>query len=411
MRFRPLLLAALALPLAFALLIALAPDAERTSERADLWTGVLSGEFTPDETAVDDCAGLPGFQQSACYSQAFGNIAYRDGGAAAMTALLERSREASDTLADCHVVAHMVGVASYHGHNRDLGAALGDGSAECSGGYYHGSVAGEISTYPSMSPEELGARAAQSCHGASVDALRIECLHGIGHAAEHVYGYDIPVSLRSCEAMEGALISLGVSSEELSVAYHTCTQGVFMENRQAEGGESGRWFRSDEPVFPCLEFSEKEGTSCWDLVPGKVQPRADETIVSLQQRRFEACRAAIGVEPWWSHCIDHARRTVLASDINSLSSVDILRSCEFDPDGLPRCFFGIGFEAINIWSDVSRAKELCAGAGDDDTRESCASGIGFALKGVRLPESRCEEIGINTLVAACRSAFEGRGEY
>lgn len=411
MRFRPLLLAALTLPLAFALLVALAPDSGRTSERAELWTGVLSGEFTPDETAVDDCAGLPGYQQSACYIQAFGNIAYREGGAATMELLMGVSAESSDTLNDCHVVAHMIGVASYHGHNKNFAAALADGDPQCSGGYYHGAVAGEIATMPVTGPEELGSRAAASCNAASSGLLLIECIHGIGHAAEHVYEYDIATSLRSCDAVESTLAELGATPTDLSAAYNTCTQGVFMENRQVEGGESGKWFRAEDPLYPCLEFSEKAGRACWDLVPGKIQQREGETTVELQARRYEACLSAKKYAGWYDSCLVHARMTILSTDINTLSSVEVMQSCRLDPEGTEPCFYAIGFEATNLWSSVSRSKSLCAGAGTDEDRRSCARGIGAALRGTLLPVGGCDELDVPLLVDICREGYRERVSY
>ena len=89
--------------------------------------------FKPDDTKLADCAA-----DSACFEQAFGNLAYYGGPEGGARASSPRMIETDPTVRVCHRIAHALGagaLAHYHG---EVGAAFADGSAVCWSGYYHG---------------------------------------------------------------------------------------------------------------------------------------------------------------------------------------------------------------------------------------------------------------------------------
>jgi hypothetical protein len=376
----------------------LRPPAE-ISSRAEQWTAILSGRFTPDATTAEECADAE--RATYCYAQAFGNIAYREGAGVAMRALLEASVTADDALADCHAVAHLVGSASYYGLGSDFGAAIAAGTRECAGGYYHGVIAAESATNPTGSPEELGERLSRMCHEAAVDrGPRNECYHGIGHVAEHLYDYETPVALRACTSMRTTILALGADEQEDADAYFSCAQGAFMENRQATGGPDRRWRDDDDPSYPCSEFDEETGIACWDTVPGDL-PRPDtESAVDHAARRFELCATA-SLESWESRCIEIARRLVINDE---LTGEEIAVICAGDPTDPSECLRSIASETVIRWSDMERGASICDAAETPGQIIACGTGIGEGARYVALSLETCDALD-ERLIAACRAGY------
>lgn len=394
--------------------IALSPTPAPSGGNQD-WITILSGRFTADETTVEECPDAE--NQKICYAQAFGNIALSEGGGEAMRRLLGASVLAQDELSDCHSVAHMIGTASYYALDKDFGAAIAAGSRECAGGYYHGVAAAEVASNPSGSPEELGSRIGTLCYRASRTAPDIngasskagvmnECVHGIGHVAQHAYDYDIPTALLACDSMLSTIELLDTSSTERRDSFFTCAQGVFMENRQAGGGPEGKWLRSDDPAYPCSEFDDEEvGTSCWDTVPGAVivpdGMEGDQTV-ALTSVRFDLCATA-KLEAWRDRCIEITRRSAIVGE--DMTSETYRAVCLLDPIGVPVCLRAIGSEMMLRNSSVELGAIVCAAAQTPDETEACGLGIGQGLRYVPLPVELCDEF-LPALVAPCRRGYQ-----
>jgi hypothetical protein len=396
---RALVIGAIVMPIMIVFALA---AIQRPSPRAELWTEVLSGRFVPDETVIESCAELPGERIKRCYAQAFGNIAYREGAGTAMRLLLDLSGRSRGALSDCHLIAHMIGAASYSGLGGDFTKAISAGDWGCVGGYYHGVVAAETATVDYEGPEAFGERIAALCLAASEErSVRIECYHGIGHVAEHLYDYETPTALRSCEAMRTALSGSDPLGE--AGAYHSCTQGVFMEARQAEGGQSGRWWHPGDPTYPCLEFDEETAFSCWELVPGSVEAADGESAYQLAARRFKVCNEAT-FQSWLDRCRFHARRAIL---VDPVDAGEIGRICELDPDGAAVCFRAIGEESIVRWASGERAESFCRGAATPEGSANCGFGIGEGLSTAGLGDTICGTL-TSPLVESCRAGYAER---
>ena len=383
--------------------------------RADLWVPVLSGDFTPDSTLSSECKALTEDatnRRTRCYTQAFGNIAYREGGISAMSALMAEASLETGGVSDCHVVAHMVGAAAYHGLSGDFARGLAEGSSECESGYYHGLVAAEVASHPVSGPEELGSRTTLACRMYSEGLILNECYHGIGHVAEHIYDYETPIALRSCVAMNEIIVAAGDPETTRLGALHSCTQGVFMENVQAGGGPSQQWIRSDDPIYPCEEFSEELGASCWNMVPWRVEVEPGDTVARLTSRRWSVCARA-SLESWREICNDHTARGIVT--LLSTFSVDIYDRatpamiaslCARDPQGTETCFKSLAFQVVVLYSAVDGAEVICRAATGDSLLSICGAGIGDALYFSRLEIERCDTLSLSALRISCREAFD-----
>ena len=92
--------------------------------------GKISWE--PNGQKIEDCT------DTACFEQAFGNLAYNDGPKKALEELDKLSATNGTVAADCHPIAHKIGAGGLLYFKGDVGKAFADGSATCGSGYYHG---------------------------------------------------------------------------------------------------------------------------------------------------------------------------------------------------------------------------------------------------------------------------------
>ena len=92
----------------------------------------VAAAFEPDGTKLADCKA-----DSACFEQAFGNLAFYQGPKRAL-AVFTRMIETDPTVRVCHRIAHALGAGALAHYKGDVGPAFADGSAVCWSGYYHG---------------------------------------------------------------------------------------------------------------------------------------------------------------------------------------------------------------------------------------------------------------------------------
>ena len=379
------------------------------------WITILSGRFTPDQTTSEECASSE--QQILCYAQAFGNIAFYQGGDAAMTLLLKASAAAEDRLADCHAVAHMVGTAAYYGLDGDFSRAYASGSRECAGGYYHGVNAAEVASHPNRGPEDMGLRFGALCYRVGREAevaggepygstILAECAHGLGHVAQHTYDYELPDALRACTSMRSALRDLEVSDREDRDYFFACAQGAFMENSNTRGGPESKWIDEQDPSYPCSMFDDPEiGTACWDAVPGSLRAPVNATIdqlVATSRMRFNLCSQA-QLAVWRDRCYELTRRISINEQRND---PDLYRQiCALDPVGVPDCLRSIASEMMLRNSSTNLGEIVCAAASGPEQADACGVGLGQGLKYIPLPVERCADF-TPALIEPCRRGYQ-----
>ena len=234
----------------------------------------VAAAFEPDGTKLADCKA-----DSACFEQAFGNLAYNEGPKRALAVFADKI-ETDQTVSVCHRIAHSLGAGGLAHYEGDVGLAFADGSAVCWSGYYHGILE---RAYAGVSEEDLPAVSRRLCESSQVratDFVAYQCVHGLGHGLMIFTDYDMPLSLETCDA-------LATSWDQTS-----CTGGVFMENLQTSYGTRSKWLRDDDPLYPCPTVAERHKLYCYLMVTSRIL----DVVGGDWQQTVDWCRKA---EPNW----------------------------------------------------------------------------------------------------------------
>ena len=226
-------------------------DAERTASALPLHP--VAGSFKPDARTLEECA------ESGCVEQAYGNIAFRQGPAAALRRFDEQYADGSDPT--CHRVAHTIGSATLSRNRGNVAKTFAQGSSSCGSGYYHGVLERALLGVRGYQPERLAAVSRELCADEGVRAvawLAYQCLHGLGHGLMISTGYNLPLALKVCNRLASTWDQ------------ESCKGGTFMENIATSYGFKSRWVRDDDPIFPCNAVAERDKPVCYQLSTSRV---------------------------------------------------------------------------------------------------------------------------------------------
>jgi mono/diheme cytochrome c family protein len=354
-------------------------DFVSSSTRTATGGGSVAAQFEPDDTKISDCEQQVEFK---CYEQAFANIAYKDGPKAALDIFDEKIKRPGPIEQDCHRIAHAIGGGSLSHFDGNVGEAFVQGRPSCTSGYYHGILE---RAFLGISENELGPASRRFCADPAIrktDFIAYQCVHGLGHGLMIYTGYDLPLSLATCDR-------LATDWDQRS-----CTGGVFMENIQSSYGAKSRWLKPKDLIYPCNHVAERHKYYCYDLVPGRVLPVFGHDF----RQAIKWCRRS---EPGWAAtCFQGLGRE--ASGFTRLDPVRILAICK-QADAMAReCVIGASRDMT--YTDVSarRAKVLCRTA-PQSTRVYCWEGIGSVLGSMHnLTAERKAACDQSTKVAAYR---------
>ena len=128
--------------------------------------------FKADTTVVAECAP----DRLDCLRQALANIAYRQGGRAALAEFASSSESGSLLEGSCHSIVHAIGGAVY-ARTRNLAQSFAEGGTACGYGFYHG-VTEQALSHGGMTPEDAGLACLSLTDFLFID----QCTHGAGHA-------------------------------------------------------------------------------------------------------------------------------------------------------------------------------------------------------------------------------------
>jgi cytochrome c553 len=330
----------------------------------------VAATFEPDDTRLSEC----GSGDSACFEQAFGNLAYEEGPKAALAAFA-KTIDVDPTVRVCHRIAHALGAGGLAHYDGDVGLAFADGSAVCWSGYYHGILE---RAFAGVSQDELPAVSRRLCASEAVrssDFIAYQCVHGLGHGLMIYTGYDLPLSLETCD-------ELGTDWDRVS-----CTGGVFMENLQTSYGTRSTWLRDDDPLYPCPTVEERHKLYCYLMVTSRILDVVggdwDETVAW--------CRKA--ERRWVSTCFQSLGRD--ASGRTLQSPTEILAICAKGGDMARECVYGAARDITSMDAGARRATPFCEQA-PRAARSYCFNGIGTVLGGFARESAERR--------AACRAA-------
>jgi mono/diheme cytochrome c family protein len=317
--------------------------------------GSVAAQFEPDDTTLEDCKDST---DNKCYEQAFANIAYEEGPKESLRQFDEAIKTPGPIETNCHRIVHAIGAGALAHFDGDVGKAFVAGSASCTSGYYHGILE---RSFLGIEESELGSASRRFCAGPQIrtsEFIAYQCVHGLGHGLMIYTGYDMPLSLKTCDRLANEWDQ------------RSCTGGVFMENLQTSYGARSRWLKDDDLIYPCNIVAQRHKYYCYDLTPSRIlqatgfdfsQPAK---LCKTVDRGFVAtCYQGMGRE---------------ASGYTRLDPARIITICRQAGRYTSECLLGASKDMT--YTDVSarRAKVLCNTA-PPNTRDYCWSGIGAIL--------------------------------
>jgi mono/diheme cytochrome c family protein len=324
------------------------------STRNSTMGGSVAAGFKPDDTKIEDCKA----NDFHCYEQAFANISYNDGPKAALDKFDQDIKTPGPIESDCHRIAHAIGAGALSHYDGNVGQAFVAGRPSCTSGYYHGILE---RAFVGIDQSQLGSAARKFCADAKIRKTKFiayQCVHGLGHGLMIYTGYDLPVSLHTCDKLSSAWDALD------------CTGGVFMENYQSSYGVKSRWLKSKDLIYPCDAVGERYKYYCYDLVTARILPKVkyNWTKAAAWCRKSE--------KNWVRICFQSMGRD--ASGFTRLDSSRILDICREAGDMARECIYAAAKDMA--YTDVSprRAKILCNTA-PAETRGYCWQGVGEIL--------------------------------
>jgi mono/diheme cytochrome c family protein len=341
-----------------------------------------AADFEPDETELSSCRG-----EFACLEQAFGNLAYESGPKTALAEFDRRIAADRQVEANCHRIAHTIGAASLEHFDDDVGMAFAGGSASCWSGYYHGVLERAFGGVPES---RVRAKARELCADSEIRQntfVAYQCVHGLGHGLMLYTDYDLPKSLKICDALNG-------SWDQVS-----CTGGVFMENISSSYGVKSRWLRDNDLIYPCNAVAERHKVYCYLMVTSRILPAVGYDF----RRTADFCKRS--ERAWVATCYQS-----LGRDASGQSRQDprrIAEICRLAGSGEGDCLYGAARDITSNYADPTRAGELCRGAALR-YRERCFTGIGTIIGSLEATtegrRAACRKLGAPYVDACARGA-------
>ena len=229
------------------------------STRSSTMGGSVAAGFKPDDTKIEDCQTT----DFHCYEQAFANISYKDSPKTALDLFDKDIKTPGPIERDCHRIAHAIGAGALSHFHGNVGQAFVAGRPSCTSGYYHGILE---RAFLGVDQSKLGSSARKFCASPEVrksEFIAYQCVHGLGHGLMIYTGYDMPLSLHTCDKLASGWDATG------------CTGGVFMENYQSSYGIVSRWLKAKDLIYPCNSVAEKYKFYCYDLVTARILPKVN----------------------------------------------------------------------------------------------------------------------------------------
>jgi mono/diheme cytochrome c family protein len=310
--------------------------------------------FKPDDKKVDDCT------DTACYEQAFGNLAYDEGPKAALDKLAELSNTNPTVRSDCHPISHKIGAGGLLKYEGDVGKAFAAGNGTCGSGYYHGLLQWKLA---GVAADQVAAVASTACESPDIKSnafIYYQCDHGLGHGLMLYTAYDLPQALDYCHQLH---------TEFDKVA---CSGGVFMENQSSSFGYHTTWLRTKNLLYPCDSklVQRRDKLYCYLLVTSHILPYVGGDWV----KTADWCRKS---EPGWVEtCFESYGRDVSGAAVQNPDRIREL--CKMAGSGQRSCLYGAVRDILNNNSQDFGAKDLCENVAKQ-FRARCYFGIGSIL--------------------------------
>jgi len=310
--------------------------------------------FEPNDQKVEDC------QDTTCFEQAFGNLAYNDGPKKALEELDKLSATNGTVAADCHPIAHKIGAGGLLYFKGDVGKAFADGSATCGSGYYHGLLQWKLA---GVAANQVASIASTVCKDPNIEAnafIYYQCNHGLGHGLMLYTGLDLPRALDYCHKLQ---------TEDDSVM---CSGGVFMENQSSSFGLHSHWLSTKNLLFPCNSkyVKRQDKLYCYLLVTSHILPY----VHGSWTKTAGWCRKS---DPGWAqYCFQSMGRDVAGVAVRDPQKMK--EFCAQAGSGEKDCIYGASRDVMNNDATDPRGAQFC-NIVDAKFRNYCFFGIGTIL--------------------------------
>jgi mono/diheme cytochrome c family protein len=317
----------------------------------------LAGKFKPNDQKLEDCKG-----DFACFEQAYGNLAYDEGPKVALARFEQAISKPGAIEGNCHRIAHAIGAASLARFKGNVAPAFAAGTAACWSGYYHGVVERAL---VDVKPDEIPQAARGMCDDPDLRSgptfTLYQCVHGLGHGLMIYTHYDMPRSLKVCDALNG-------SWDQTS-----CTGGVFMENLSSSYGVKSKWLKDDDLIYPCNTVAERHKIYCYLMVTSRILPVVGYDFA----KAAKLCRKS---EPRWiATCFQSLGRD--ASGHSRQDPATILKYCATGGNMMGDCVYGAARDMSSNYAGGEEASVLCTKA-PKALRARCFDAIGTILGGL-----------------------------
>ena len=331
----------------------------------------VAGKFEPNDQKLEDCKG-----DFSCFEQAYGNLAFYEGPEVALRRFEAAIAQPGAVEGNCHRIAHSIGAAALSRFKGKVGPAFAAGTAACWSGYYHGVVERAL---VDVDDSELPDASRSMCddpdlRGGPTFTL-YQCVHGLGHGLMIYTRYDMPRSLKVCDALNG-------SWDQTS-----CTGGVFMENLSSSYGIKSKWLRDNDLIYPCNTVAERHKVYCYLMVTSRILP----TVGYDFGKAAKTCRKS--EKNWVATCFQSLGRD--ASGHSRQNPDRILEYCGTAGNMMSDCIYGAARDMSSNYAGGKEAAVLCTKA-PKGLRSRCFEGIGTILGGLhQTAEARraaCAEI-------------------
>lgn len=343
----------------------------------------VAAPFKPDKVRLADCAD----NKPECLEQAFGNMTFNDGPGPALAKLTALTTKNPAVATDCHRIAHRMGSAALGRFKDRVAPAFVAGTPVCASGYYHGIIERAFLGQPK---DKLAIVASQLCSDKQINTkpfLSYQCIHGLGHGLMIYTGYDMPLSLKTCDGLKDTFTQV------------SCTGGVFMENFNSSYGVKSKYLRSSDPIYPCNAVAERHKLYCYLLVTANL----------LRVYGYDQAKAAAGCRRsearWVGTCFESFGRDV--SGIAGKDASKALESCRLAKRNESDCLYGVAREIVNADASATRGGRFCAQA-PAAARARCFTGVGSVLASLVPDRTRlraaCREVSGRQATACMRGA-------
>ncbi len=357
--------------------------------------------------AAAACTRMSRSLRGDCYHKAFTEIVRTDGVAGGIAALMAVTRVDRDAGRDGHVYAHGIGIEGYLSLH-SVPAAFDHCPVEFASGCGHGVIQAYLESQATMDSVTINGLCSPYRAAGGPRWQLFQCVHGMGHGLNMMYGGDLPRALGTCDL-------LGEGWDRAS-----CYGGAFMENIMEEiaphhpaseltashehdhmnmGHSAFKRLDRAQPLYPCSIMAAKYLQPCYEIQTAAILHFNRGNI----RKTAEVCDTA--PEDMRPICY-----LSLGRDITAKAGRDPDRTRRYCDQGGEKyrrwCYFGAVKALIDWGARAEPGIRFCGVLGNARGSLLCYQAVGEQIRALVGPESDraslCATAGRKEGIEACR---------